>query len=477
MNNILKKLKEIQGIAWGIVAVAFIIGIWIGLPGEHKDDHNNHSVTEKAEAWTCSMHPSVNLPEPGQCPICFMDLIPVEKSSSAVNRNELSLSKEAQALADIETIVVKHGKAFAEMHVSGKVDYDETRIKSITAWVPGRIERLFVDFTGISVQKGDHLVELYSPELYSAQEEFLQSIKMMGTEPPFDLISSSARQKLQLLGLTNDQIDEIEKRGIPSDKVTIYSPISGVVIAKSAVEGNYVKTGSILFDMVGLEKVWVKLDVYETEVSMIQYGQNVTFTTAALPGHEFYGTVAFIDPIVDEKTRTVRVRLNVDNSEGMLKPGMFTSGIVKVNIDSHGQALGQALAGKWVCPMHPEEVHDQQGMCSICGMKLEPAESLGFVHHGDGKDPLLVPASAVLKTGKRAIVYVQKSDETFEGREIVLGQRAGDYYVVRSGLHQGERVVVRGNFKIDSAMQISAKPSMMNPDAKMDDKKPMLHQH
>jgi len=468
MNNIIEKLKEMQSVAWVLVAVAFFIGLWIGLPGDSEGSHKNNNVTEEVEAWTCSMHPSVHLPEPVQCPICFMDLIPVAKSSSSVNRNELSLSKEAQALAGVETIAVQHGEAFAEIQVSGKVDFDETRIKSITAWVPGRIERLFVDFTGISVQKGDHLVELYSPELYSAQEEFLQSVKMMGTDPSLSLISTSARQKLQLLGLTNDQIDEIEHRGTPSDRVTIYSPISGVVIAKSAVEGKYVKTGSKLFDVVGLEKVWVKLDVYETEVAMIQYGQNVTFTTAALPGHEFSGTVAFIDPIVDEKTRTVRVRLNVDNSAGMLKPGMFTSGTVNAKIDAHGQALGQALAGKWVCPMHPEEVQDHKGMCSICGMKLESAESLGFVHHGDGGDPLLVPVNAVLKTGKRAIVYIQKSDETFEGREIVLGHRAGEYYVVRSGLHEGERVVVKGNFKIDSAMQIAAKFSMMNPNAKID---------
>ena len=480
MNNILDKLKEIQGIAWGIVAIAFIIGLWIGLPGESDDGHKQSSVTEEVEAWTCSMHPSVNLPEPGQCPICFMDLIPVAKGSSSVNMNELSLSYEAQALAGVETMTVKHGKAFAEINVSGKVDYDETRIKSITAWVPGRIERLFVDFTGISVQKGDHLVELYSPELYSAQEEFLQAIRLPFSSSPgsgFDMILAASRQKLQLLGLTNEQIAEIEDRGAPSDRVTIFSPISGVVIAKSAVEGNYVKTGSKLFDVVGLDKVWVKLDVYETEVAMIQYGQNVTFTTAALPGHEFSGAVAFIDPIVDEKTRTVRVRLNVDNASGMLKPGMFTNGTLKANIDSHGQALGMDLTGKWVCPMHPEEVHEQQGVCSICGMKLESAESLGFVHHDNGSNPLLIPASAVLKTGQRAIVYVQKDDETFEGREIVLGHRAGDYYVVRSGLQEGERVVVRGNFKIDSAMQIAAKPSMMNPDAKMDDKKPMLHQH
>lgn len=480
MNIIFKKIKEIPGIAWGIVAVAFMIGIWIGLPGANDDNHTQHSEMEEVKAWTCSMHPSVNLPEPGQCPICFMDLIPVVKSSSSVDLNELFLSKEAQALAGVETITVKHDEAFAEIDVSGKVDYDETRIKSITAWVPGRIERLFVDFTGISVQKGDHLVELYSPELYSAQEEFLQAIRLPLSSSPgsgFDMILGSARQKLQLLGLTNEQIAEIEERDAPSNRVTIFSPISGVVIAKSALEGNYVKTGSKLFDVVGLDKVWVKMDVYETEVSMMQYGQNVTFTTAALPGHEFFGKVAFIDPIVDEKTRTVRVRLNVDNSNGMLKPGMFTNGTVKVNIDSHGQALGQALAGKWVCPMHPEEVHDQQGNCSICGMKLKTAESLGFVHHGNGIDPLLVPVSAVLKTGKRAIVYIQKSDETFEGREIVLGHRAGDHYVVRSGLHEGERVVVRGNFKIDSAMQIAAKPSMMNPDAKMEKNKPMNHQH
>ena len=163
MNNTLASFKQINGLTWGIIGVVFLLGIWVGLPSNVETVRKHNGPQEEVDAWTCSMHINVNLPEPGQCPICFMDLIPVAKRSSSVSMNELTLSPEAQALARVETMAVSRGEAFVEIQVSGKVDFDETSIKSITAWVPGRIERLFVDFTGISVQKGDHLVELYSP--------------------------------------------------------------------------------------------------------------------------------------------------------------------------------------------------------------------------------------------------------------------------------------------------------------------------
>ncbi len=473
MKKYFDKIKIFRGMLVVVIILAFFIGLWVGSPGEYSGDQNHNNV----EVWTCSMHPSVNLPEPVPCPICFMDLIPVEKSSHSVNLNEITLSEDAQALAQVETVPVKRGEAHIRLNVSGKVNYDETKIKSITSWVSGRIERLFVDYTGISVKSGDHLVELYSPELYSAQEEFLQSVKLAGSDPSLKTMLTSSREKLRLLGLTQDQIETIEKRKTPSDRITIYSPISGVVINKTAVEGKYVKTGTPLFEVVDLSKVWVKLDVYESEISLIHYGQEVSFTTAAHPGTHFTGKVVFINPMVDEETRTVQVRLNVDNASGLLKPGMFTNAVFKAKIDSKSKVLTRELAGKWVCPMHPEEIYDTPEQCSICGMNLETAESLGMVYHGDSSDPLLIPVTAVLLTGERAVVYVKTNDDTFESREISLGQKAGDHYIINSGLHEGERVVVKGNFKIDSAMQIEGKPSMMNSDNTSAKNHSVNHQH
>ncbi len=466
MKNFIEKFSNISGVAWGVAVLAFLVGLWIGLPADSETDHGTSKMDENVSTWTCSMHPSVNLPESGKCPICFMDLIPVANESGTVNVNEITLSADAQVLAAVETAPIKRGKAIADIPISGKVDFDETRIKSITAWFPGRIERLFVDFTGVSVIKGDPLVELYSPELYSAQEEFLQGIKLQGLSfqgSQLDLIPQASRHKLQLLGLTDDQINEIEKRNTSVDKITITSPISGVVTAKSAVAGQYVKTGSKLFDVVGLERVWVLLDVYESDLTMIRIGQRVTFTTKALPGHEFTGSVAFIDPFLNEKTRTARVRVNVDNRSGLLKPGMFTNGNVKVDISNDGIVYSGDLVGKWVCPMHLGERSNHTGRCSICEMELEAVESLKFTQGCTDNNPLLVPVSAVLRTGRRAIVYVQTAERTFASREVLLGPRAGNYYIVKSGLREGERIVVKGNFKIDSAMQIAAKPSMMNP--------------
>ncbi len=474
MNTILEKLKELQSIAWGIVVVAFFIGLWIGLPADSEDFHKHNTVTEEVEAWTCSMHPSVNLPEPGQCPICFMDLIPLKSSSSGVSANQLSLSHEAEKLANIETSLVERGLAEMKIRLSGKVEYDETNIGNITAWVPGRLERMFVDYTGIKVKKGEHMVELYSPDLYSAQEELIQARNLVGDNGnKSSLIQRTAtttleatREKLKLMGLVDEQIKEIETKEKPTNIVTVFSPMTGVVIEKNGVEGAYVKKGTNIYTIANLDRVWVVLDAYESDIPWLAFGQNVSFNTESIPGEEYSGKIAFIDPMLDTNTRTVKVRINVLNPNGKLKPGMFVHGNIHAVIDADGLAINPELAEKWICPMHPEVIKDNFGQCDVCGMDLVKSESMGIVHTaGHQHESLLIPASAVLKTGERAIVYVKLSghEPVFEAREVVLGPRVGDKYMIKSGLAEGEAVVVRGNFKIDSAMQISAKPSMMNP--------------
>jgi len=428
--------------------------------------------------WTCSMHPQIRKPGPGQCPICGMDLIPVHEESKTMGLREYHPVPDATKLMQIETALVEQRFVTAVVRMVGKVEYDETRVATITAWVPGRLDRLFVDYTGVPVRKGDHLVYMYSPELMSAQEELIQALQAVTNlrssgigivRETSEATVQAAREKLRLWGLTAEQIAEVEKRGTPSDHITIYSPIGGIVILKNALEGMYVQTGSPIYTIADLSRVWVKLDAYESDLAWLRYGQKIEFTTVAYPGEPFTGTIAFIDPILDEKTRTVKVRVDAPNSDGRLKPGMFVHAVVRADIAAGGRVMNADLAGKWICPMHPDVVKDGPGSCDICGMPLVRTESLGYVSAdlASAPKPLVIPASAPLVTGTRAVVYVErpgKDGPTYEGREVVLGPRAGDFYLVRSGIEEGERVVTRGNFKIDAYLQIQAKPSMMSPE-------------
>lgn len=436
---------------------------------------DDHAAAEPAALWTCPMHPQIKLPDPGDCPICGMDLVPMQ-TGGADNPLQLVMSPSAKELAQVEVQVVTRRSVTKPVRLVGKVDYDETAVKTISAWVPGRLDRLYVDYTGVQVHQGDHLVWLYSPDLLNAQEELLSVRERL--ESTKDEVSTflamsnqraleTAREKLILLGLTEAQVAEIEARGTAEDHVMLTSPTSGVVIDKAVTEGSYVKTGTEIYRIADLSRVWVLLDAYEKDVAWLRYGQEVAFEVEALPGADFRGVIAYIDPMVNERTRTAKVRVNVDNTEGRLKPGMFVRAFASVSLGAGGTVLDQALAGKWVSPMHPEIVKDGPGQCDVCGMDLVRAEELGLVDldSADVGRPLVVPQSAVLITGKRAVVYVEvpgTERPTYEGRQIVLGPRAGDEYVVLDGLREGERVVVHGAFRIDSSMQIQAKPSMMS---------------
>ncbi|MDY6971843.1 MAG: efflux RND transporter periplasmic adaptor subunit [Thermodesulfobacteriota bacterium] len=443
-------------------------------------DHNKYAETEpKTQIWTCSMHPQIRTTDAGQCPICGMDLISAIKGDEQeMGERELKLSPGAMKLAEIRTAPVERRYVSVEIRMVGKVVYDETRLAYITARVPGRLDRLYVDYTGIPVKKGDHLVWLYSPELLMAQEELLQAIRALNRleksgiktmrETALNTIEAS-REKLRLWGLTQKQISRIERSNKTSDHLTIYAPTGGIVIHKGVEPGEYVKTGTRLYTIADLSRLWIKLDAYESDLMWLRYGQEVHIETEAYPGQIFKGTIAFIDPVLDAKTRTVKVRVNVPNADGRLKPEMFVRTIVHARVAGYGKVMDAALAGKWICPMHPGVIKETAGSCDICGMPLARSESLGYISvAGLEKDPppLVIPASAPLITGERAVVYVAHPGKNgvFEGREITLGPRAKDYYIVEHGLKQGERVVVYGNFKIDSALQILAKPSMMNPE-------------
>jgi len=436
------------------------------------------SAAAAATVWTCSMHPNIKLPTPGQCPICFMDLIPLTTDDQGAGAT-LSLSDRARQLARIETTEVTPRELVVDLRLSGKIAADETRITYISSYVPGRLDRLFVDFTGILVRKGDHLAEIYSPGLLVSQRELVLALDRLErantTEPRNETaiqtaqsIVDAAKRKLELAGVPKDEIDRLAREKNPSENVRIDAPSHGWVLERQGYAGMYVETGTRLFTVVDLQRVWAQFEAYELDMPALRVGQTVGFTAEAEPGRTFEGRVAHIDPTLNDRTRSVKVRVNVENADLRLRPGMFVRGVVRVRLGAEGKVLGNELAGKWVCPMHPEVVRDSNVKCDQCGMDLVPAEELGYADKTPpGEKTLAVPTSAVLLTGQRAVVYVEANQDgkpVYEGRVVALGPRAGDWYVVLAGLKEGERVVTRGALAIDSALQIQARPSMMSHD-------------
>lgn len=487
MNRLSQFYEQHRNKLWIAQAVVLLgIGLLLGMSmrgdgsmangTSAQEDHSGQARASASEdevkIWTCSMHPQIRRDGPGSCPICGMDLVPVKKSVGGVRT--VSISSDVKKLMNVQTVPVAHRYVTADVRMVGKIEYDRTRLAHITAWVAGRLDRLFVEFEGVEVKEGDHMAYIYSEELYTAQEELVSALQSKAERPssrfvePLNL-AESAREKLRLLGITETQIKEIEQRGKPSTHLTLYSPAGGIVVKKHREEGDRVRTGDRIYTVADLDHLWVQMDAYESDLPWLRYGQDVEFTTEAYPGEVFHGRIAFIDPVLNEATRTVKVRVNVSNEDGRLKPEMFVRAVVKSKIAAGGRVLDSSLAGKWISPMHPEIVKDEPGNCDVCGMPLVRAETLGYVtaEPRDTAKPLVIPVSAALLTGTRAIVYVQVPDAeepTYEGREIVLGPRAGDYYLVKAGLKEGELVVTNGNFKLDSALQISAKPSMMTPE-------------
>ena len=418
----------------------------------------------QATVWTCSMHPQIQQPSSGDCPICGMDLIPLINDSDADSGpRTLSMSESSRALADINTTRVERRLPVAEVRLVGKLDYDETRLRSLTARFPARIDQLFVNYTGVPVKAGEHLARIYSPALLIAQRELITA----HAANPASTFTQIAREKLRLWDLLPAQIEALIANPADGEEFELLAPIGGIVITKNIKEGDYVKTGEPLFRIADLSELWLHLDAFASDLAWLRFGQEVSFEVEAYPGESFRGRIAFIAPEVDRRTRTTAIRVNVPNPDGRLKPGMFATGRVAVLLTGSGNVMVPELAGKWISPMHPEVIQDGPGQCTVCGMDLVPAAELGYAEIDDQPPPLVVPASAVLRTGRRAVVYVALPDRdrpTYEGREIVLGPKAGQVYIVKSGLAEGDQVVTHGAFKIDSALQIVAQPSMMNPE-------------
>ena len=461
-----------------VAVLAFVGGRYAGRDSEdrpepageeHTEKHTEHK--EKDEVWTCSMDPAVRQSEPGKCPVCGMDLILLQTDGADLGERTLRLSAGAAKLAEVQTSPVERRFAEVTIELAGRVEADEARVRQVSSWTAGRIERLFVDYTGVPVKAGEHLVEIYSPELYAAQEELLEAQRAVlrlqgGNEFALKAIKETAqasRDKLRLLGFDEKRLTKIEKTGKAQAVVEVFSPAGGVVIEKLAREGMYVRTGTPLYTVADLSKVWVILDAYESDLAFLRLGQQVETRTEAYGDEVFAGRISFVSPTLDPVTRTTRIRIILDNPGGRLRPGMLTRSTIQVRLGTKSMVVSDEFRGKWACPMHPEEVGEEQGTCRVCGMPLVPSERLGYADPGEAKQPLLVPASAVLTTGRRAVVYVREAndDSLYTAVDIQLGPRAGEFYIVADGLKGGQEVVTRGAFKLDSELQIQGKTSMM----------------
>jgi Cu(I)/Ag(I) efflux system membrane fusion protein len=418
----MKKLKQFKIFSNKYLkySLLLILGIFLGWLFFHpsqknKEKHDYSSEVVQGTIWTCAMHPQIRREEPGKCPICGMDLIPlVQNSTASIDPGAIHLTAEAAQLANVLTTVVSRQKPVMEIRLYGKVQADERLLQSQVSHVPGRIERLAVNFTGESVVKGQVLAQVYSPELVTAQQELLEAAKTKETQPA---IYEAAKEKLHQWKLSDNQITNIEESGSVQDTVDIVSNSSGIVTSRRVNTGDYVSQGTVLFDIADLSRVWVMFDAYESDLQFLRKGEKISFTLQSLPGENYSANIVFVDPVIDPVTRVAKVRVEIGNQSGRFKPEMFATGIVSSNLTKY-------------------------------------------------RDNLVIPKSAVLWTGKRSIVYVKQpgTDEpVFKIREIGLGPMLGESYVVTDGLSEGEEIVTSGAFSVDAAAQLEGKPSMMNP--------------
>lgn len=415
----MKKIFSNKYVRNGLLVFAGLLLGWIFFHSSNvtKEDHIHSSdKVGKKEIWTCAMHPQIRMDHPGKCPICGMELILLNKDNGAkIDSNAVYFSKEALELANVATSIVSHQQPVKEVRLYGKVQADERLLQNQVAHVGGRIEKLFVNFTGEPVHKGQLLATIYSPELITAQQELLEAAKSKQSQPE---IYQASMEKLMQWMLTDRQISQIESSGKVKMNFEVYSNTSGIVTSKRVATGDHVTEGSVLFEVANLSSVWVLFDAYESDLPFLKVGNNIFFTIQAMPGTSFSANIKFIDPVIDPVNRVAKVRVEINNSGAKLKPEMYATGLVRANLNEY-------------------------------------------------RDKLVIPRSAVLWTGKRSIVYVKQpnsNEANFKIREIELGPMLGNSYVVESGLMEGEEIVTDGTFSVDAAAQLAGKPSMMNHD-------------
>jgi len=395
----------------------FVVGLVLGWLIFARSSDGKPTTAQKSESvkqiWTCSMHPQIRQDHPGKCPLCGMDLIPLQQNSETQNPAVITLSEDAVQTANVQTSPVVKGATAKEIRLYGRVESDERAVSVLPAHLPGRIDKLLVNFTGDRVSKGQTIAVIYSPALVQAQQELLEAKKLNGSVPG---ALEAAREKLRQWQLSPSQINAVENGGRPVTEFAVKATTSGVITKKLVNQGDYVSQGAALYEVTDLSRLWVLFDVYEPDLPWIKTGDHLSYQLQAMPGKEFSGRVSFVSPIVDNRSRAVKIRVETPNRNSLFKPGMLASGILKAKLKGNT---------------------------------------------GD----LVVPRSAMLWTGKRSVVYVKVPNAampSFEMREVTLGADLGESIVVATGLHEGENIVTNGVFSVDAAAQLAGKNSMMN---------------
>lgn len=440
---------------------------WIGSTETSSDDSGTSSTDA---VFTCPMHPQIRQPSMGRCPICGMELVPAASAAADLDAFSVKIEPAQRRLANIQTSPVEAGPLEKTLEVVGDIAIDESRQATIAAYIDGRLERLFADYTGVDISKGDHLAVIYSPQLFAAQVDYVESRRALDTPGGLPVVrlaqetlAKNARQRLREYGMTEEQVAELERTGEAQSRLTIYSPQGGTVVEKLAIEGNYVKAGEPIYRIAELSTVWLLLKVFPEDAAQIRFGQRVEATVQSLPGTPLVGRVAFVDPVVDPQTRTVAVRVELLNEDKRLRPGDYAQVKVVLPIGPLGEVYDADLAKKWISPMHPQIIRDQEGKCPICGMDLVPTSRYGFADEPVPQaQSLYVPRSAVLLAGGNSVVYVETEPGEFQIRLVTIGSILRDRVVVLNGLNVGEMVATAGNFLIDSQMQLAGKPSLID---------------
>lgn len=406
----------------GLILFGGIIGFIISKTTQQEihesidSSKHQHINTSTHQEWTCSMHPQIRQAEAGDCPLCGMDLIPVSTGNEdSENPMEVKMSPTAMQLASVQTGIVSKKKPVKEVRLTGKVQADESSINNQTTHISGRIEKLLVNTTGEYVRKGQIIAYIYSPELVTAQKELFEAEKMEATNPQ---LFQAAKDKLKNWKLTNKQINAILESGKPSENFPILSDRNGIILNKRVNLGDHVMQGASLFEVADFSKVWILFDVYESDISWVKKGNEITYQIQSLPGRKFSGTISFIDPVINPKTRVAKARVVTSNKGLELKPEMFASGTLSNPIRNQ-------------------------------------------------KEAIIIPKSAVMWTGKKSVVYVKTSDNKgigFVMRKITIGASLGESVLINEGLEEGEEIAIHGTFSIDAAAQLAGKPSMMSPD-------------
>jgi Cu(I)/Ag(I) efflux system membrane fusion protein len=443
------------------IAVALVVGLAAGagglrlLSGGH--DHGGATAETKKPVWQCPMHPTVTQDHPGDCPICGMKLVEVKgggggkagerkvafyrspmdaKQTSPTPRKDemgmdyvpvyedelqgggapveglatVQIDPARQQLIGLRTAPVTAGPVGGAWRTTGKVAVDETRVHHVNVKVEGFVERIYVDFVGKPVRRGDPLFSIYSPELLSLQNEYLLALKMkkeLGSGAlagSGDELVRSARARLELWDIPDSALEELERTGKPQKSLTLHAHMSGVVTKKDVVQGHKLAAGDMPYEITDLSEVWVLADVYETDLVRTKVGMPATLTLPAVPNKTFSGRVVFIDPVLDPKTRTAKVRIAFANPKGELRPEMY------------GEVTLRATA----------------------------------------REGLRIPADAVIDSGTKKVVFVSLGEGKFQPREVKLGASDADQVELLSGLESGEQVVVRANFLVDSESRLKA---------------------